>query len=107
MVPPVKAVSGAAAVVQRIFKQFTACVSARMIAEDLNKEGINCPRFYHAKYNRGQPPRPGEINAWSSTTIHTMLNNEVYIGNVVQGKRRAISYRTKTADRCPRKTGSP
>ena len=93
---------GAAAVVQRIFKQFIACMSARMIAEMLNKEGIDCPRFYHAKYNRGQPPRPKEINAWSSTTIHTLLINEVYIGNMVQGKRRVISYKNKNRRQVPK-----
>ena len=36
-----------------------------------------------------------KLHAWTTTTIATILKNEVYIGNMVQGKHKSVSYRSK------------
>lgn len=85
----------AAAIMGRIFSEFAGGDSARMISERLNQEGIDCPRFYHSKYAKGQKPKPNENNNWGSTSILQMLKNQVYIGNMVQCKRQVSSFKTK------------
>jgi len=85
----------AAAIARRIFSEFTAGDSARMIGERLNQEQVNSPRFYRGKQPGGQHPRPDERNNWGSSTIIQLLRNQVYIGNMVQGKRQVISFKTK------------
>lgn len=85
----------AAAVMRRIFSEFVGGDSARMISERLNREGVDCPRFYHAKYGGGQTPKPNENNNWGSASILQMLKNQAYIGNMVQGKRQVASFKTK------------
>ncbi len=85
----------AAAIARRIFREFVCGDSARMISDRLNQEGIDSPRFYHAKYAGGQAPKPNEHNHWGSTSIMQMLRNQVYIGNMVQGKRQVTSFKTK------------
>lgn len=85
----------AANIMHRIFTEFAGGDSARMIGERLNQEGVDCPRFYHAKYAGGQTPKPNENNNWGSTSILQMLKNQVYIGNMVQCKRQVSSFKTK------------
>ncbi len=85
----------AATIVRRIFNEFVSGDSARMISERLNREGFDCPRFYHAKYAGGQTPKPNDNNNWGSTSIFQMLKNQAYIGNMVQGKRQVASFKTK------------
>ena len=80
---------------RRIFSEFAGGDNARMISERLNEENIDCPRFYHAKYAGGQKPKPNENNNWGSTSIIQMLKNQVYIGNMAQGKRKVTSFKTK------------
>ncbi len=85
----------AAVITRRIFVEFAGGDSARMISERLNQEGLDCPRFYHAKYAGGQTPKPNENNNWGSTSILQILKNQVYIGDMVQGKRQVVSFKTK------------
>jgi DNA invertase Pin-like site-specific DNA recombinase len=81
--------------IRRIFSGFAGGDSARMISDKLNQKGIDCPRFYHAKHANGQTPKPTENNNWGSASILSMLRNQVYIGNMVQGKREVASFKTK------------
>lgn len=67
-----------------------------MIADRLNGEGVDSPRFYHYKKVGRINPLSNEKNCWGSATVMQLLRNEVYIGNMVQGKRKVVSYRTKT-----------
>lgn len=85
----------AAGVMRRIFAEFAAGDSARKIAERLNSEGIDSPRFYFSQFPGGQHPKPSDNNHWGSSSIMQMLRNQVYIGNMVQGKRRIASFKTK------------
>ena len=85
----------AAAIVQRIFGEFSSGESGRGIAAKLNVEGVENPRTYHYRQIRQTNPHPEESTAWGSNTIMQLLKNQVYIGHMVQGKREVASFKTK------------
>ncbi|MDY3282008.1 recombinase family protein [Dysosmobacter sp.] len=82
----------AAPMVRRIFGMALEGMSCRQIAAQLNTEGIPTPATY-----AGLPvPNPGPYTGlWSSERISDMLQNETYIGNMVQGRSVKISYKSK------------
>ena len=82
----------AARVVRRIFALALSGMSCRNIATLLNQEGVPTPATY-----AGLPvARPGPYTGlWSSERISDMLQNETYIGNMVQGRSVKISYKSK------------
>ena len=88
----------AASVVRRIFSLALSGRSCRQIASKLNEEHIPTPATY-----AGLPvSRPGPYaGLWSSERISEMLQNETYIGNMVQGRSRKVSYKTKKCIRQP------
>ncbi len=88
----------AASVVRRIFGMALSGRSCRQIASKLNEEHIPTPATY-----AGLPvSRPGPYaGLWSSERISEMLQNETYIGNMVQGRSRKVSYKTKKCIRQP------
>ncbi len=76
----------AASTVRRIFSMALSGTSCRQIAIALNNEGIPSPSVYaHSKYT----------GAWSGERISEMLQNEIYLGNMVQGRRVKVSYKSK------------
>ncbi|WP_294755657.1 recombinase family protein [uncultured Flavonifractor sp.] len=81
-----------APVVRRIFSLALSGMSCRNIATLLNQEGVPTPATY-----AGLPvARPGPYTGlWSSERISDMLQNETYIGNMVQGRSVKISYKSK------------
>ena len=81
-----------APMVRRIFSMALDGMSCRQIAARLNTEGIPTPATY-----AGLPvPNPGPYTGlWSSERISEMLQNETYIGNMVQGRSVKISYKSK------------
>ncbi|MBE6560558.1 MAG: DUF4368 domain-containing protein [Ruminococcaceae bacterium] len=85
----------AAGIMRRIFSEFAAGDSARKIGDRLNAEGVDSPRFCFSQFPGGQHPKPTDNNHWGSASIMQMLRNQVYIGNMVQGKRRIASFKTK------------
>lgn len=81
-----------APVVQRIFALALSGMSCRNIAALLNQEGVPTP----ATYANLPVARPGPYTGlWSSERISDMLQNETYIGNMVQGRSVKISYKSK------------
>lgn len=85
----------AAFVVRRLFNDFANGDSARMIADRLNREGISTPRFYHYEKEGKTNPLSEQKNVWGCATITQLLKNQAYIGNMVQGKRQVVSFKTK------------
>lgn len=78
--------------VRRIFNMALDGVSCRKIAATLNEEGVPTPATY-CGWNMGRKgPYAG---LWSSERISDMLQNETYIGNMVQGRTVKISYKSK------------
>lgn len=81
-----------APVVRRIFALALSGMSCRNIATRLNQEGVPTP----ATYANLPVARPGPYTGlWSSERISEMLQNETYIGNMVQGRSVKISYKSK------------
>lgn len=81
-----------APVVRRIFALALSGMSCRQIAALLNQDGVPTPSAYaHLSI-----ARPGAYSSlWSGERISEMLQNETYIGNMVQGRRVKISYKSK------------
>ena len=82
----------AAPMVQRIFGMALEGVSCRKIAAQLNEEGVPTPATYCGWDVGRKGPYAG---LWSSERISDMLQNETYIGNMVQGRTRKINYKSK------------
>lgn len=81
----------ASTIVQRIFREYADGVGQMTIAKRLNEEHILCPSAY--KESNGLRYRNGNklnaTNYWTYATVHRILKNQMYIGDMVQGK----SYR--------------
>ena len=81
-----------APVVRRIFALALSGMSCRQIAALLNQDSVPTPSAYaHLSI-----AKPGAYSGlWSGERISEMLQNETYIGNMVQGRRVKISYKSK------------
>lgn len=91
-------------VVQDIFRMRLNGSSASKIASILNKLGILSPLAY--KKNMGFPyAKRGysdrEDCKWSAATIIRILQDETYIGNLVQGKQGTPHYKIKQIEQRP------
>lgn len=82
----------AAPVVRRIFALALSGMSCRQIASSLNSDNVLSPAAYAKLPVSKSGPYTG---LWSSERISEMLQNETYIGNMVQGRMVKISYKSK------------
>ncbi len=87
----------AAEVVKRIFALALSGMGAHKIAQILNEEGVLSPTAY--KQQNGEHyhlarKTPYE-SLWSSGTIYQMLHNQTYTGDLVQGRHKKVSYKSK------------
>ncbi len=86
----------AAAVVREVFTLFSQGYGKTAIARMLNDRGIPNPTEYkRLKGLRYKQPKARNSTLWKYFAISDMLTNEIYIGNMVQGKYGSISYKTK------------
>ena len=85
-------------IIKRIFNLAYTGKSPRQIADTLSKEHIETPSIY-ANLNRAKRET---YNIWCSRTIEEMLTNETYIGNMTQGRRKKINYKSKKEIRTPK-----
>ena len=86
----------AAAVVREVFTLFSRGYGKTAIARILNQRGIPNPTEYkRLKGLRYRCPKDKNSTLWKYYAISEMLTNEIYIGNMVQGKYESISYKTK------------
>lgn len=85
----------AAEIVRCIFKWFISGMSKRGIAQKLNLQGEPNPEAYKKKLGlKYQNPNSGKNDGlWSACTVSRILQNEVYVGTMVQGRNRVISYK--------------
>ena len=79
----------ASEVVKRIFAMYVQGIGKQSIAKQLNAEGILCPSEYKKLNgeNYKNCNRLKTTSYWTYSTINTMLHNEMYIGNMIQGKK--------------------
>lgn len=86
----------AADVVSRVFSLYNQGYGKTAIARMLNNEGIPNPTEYKRKQNiKYKTPQNKLGTLWKYSTIADMLSNEMYIGNMVQGKYGSVSYKSK------------
>lgn len=80
----------AAGIVRRVFSLYIQGCGKQSIAKRLNSEGILCPSEYKKVNgeNYKNCNRLESTSYWTYSTIRMMLDNQMYIGNMVQGKRR-------------------
>lgn len=91
----------AADVVCKIFQLFINGYGKVKIAHNLNEEGVPCPSEYKrlSGENYANSNRLEKTFYWTYSTINMILKNEMYIGNMVQGKtKRHMKGKAKTLD---------
>lgn len=86
----------AAEVVRTIFKWFIEGKSVIGITKSLNSLGIPNPSEY--KRQKGfnyKHTNKNNDGLWCDSTVRRMLRNQMYIGNMVQGRNTNLSYKIK------------
>lgn len=86
-------------IIERMFNLVIEGKSPRQIANIFSDEHIPTPSVY-ANLNRGMKSTAYEL--WCPRTIEEMLTNETYIGNLTQGRRRKLNYKSKKEIRTPK-----
>ena len=94
----------AARVVRDIFRARIDGRSAKKIADELNALGVLSPLAY--KVNRGLPHPTGGFAdrkdaKWSATTVIRILQDEIYTGTLVQGRRGTVNHKIKDVVKRP------
>ncbi len=94
----------AASVVRMIFEKFVSGESIIGITKDLNETGIPNPSMYKRIKGYKYKHPAGEINdgLWPDSSVRRVLKNEMYIGNMVQGKNTKISYKINRCAAVPK-----
>ena len=93
----------AAAIVREVFTLFSQGYGKTAIARMLNERGVPNPTEYKRLHGlRYQQPKRKNSTLWKYFAISDMLTNEIYIGNMVQGKYGSVSYKTKQNKPRPR-----
>ncbi|MDR0905376.1 MAG: recombinase family protein [Oscillospiraceae bacterium] len=81
-----------APIVRRIFALRREGTGQRAISNLLNTEHIPSPReLYYSKAGKENPCNTNHL--WSKDGVKAILSNEVYLGNLVQGKHGSVSYK--------------
>ncbi len=87
----------AADIVRKIFEWKIEGYALTAIADRLNERGVLSPREY--KKSLGMNFEGGfkgpEQSKWGAVAVKRILQNEVYIGNLVQGKTEKVNYKVK------------
>jgi len=82
--------------VRRMFEMSLSGCGMRKISSILNAEGILSPADYTG--SRSHKPENGVFqptHKWCQKTVKDVLQNEMYVGHMVQCRKRSESYRTQ------------
>lgn len=86
----------AAQTVREVFKLYDQGYGKTAIARILNNRGIPNPTQYKLEQGIAYKKPKGKTGTlWKYSSISSMLTNEMYIGNMVQGRYGSISYKSK------------
>lgn len=86
-------------IIERIFNEAKSGKTCRAIAQNLSADKILTPSQY--AISKGYKITKVS-NYWSDVRIREMLLNEVYIGNMVQGRMKKLNYKSKINIRLPK-----
>ena len=87
----------AAEVVRYIFQRYNAGVGRTAIARELNQKNVPNPTGYkiaHGLAYGGPSAKYTKSTLWQYFSVSNVLTNEVYIGNLVQGKYYNPTYKS-------------
>ena len=93
-----------APIVRMIFKRFIAGESIIGIAKDLNEMGIPNPSMYKKLkgFNYKHPSGRSNDGLWPDSSVRRILQNRMYVGDMVQGKNTTMSYKIKQCRAIPK-----
>ena len=94
--------SEAAAVVRMIYEEFISGTSILGITKKLNGTGIPNPTLYKQQKGLNFSCRTDNDGLWSDRTVRRILQNQMYIGNMVQGVNRTVNYKVHECRAVPR-----
>ena len=95
----------AASIVRKIFRLYLEGNGKAHIASILSSENILIPSLYKTRVlqqNYYNSKLKDTTKTWCYQTIHTILNNQTYLGKMVQHKDIKISYKDKKKRRLPK-----
>ncbi len=94
----------AADVVRMIFSKYVSGMSILGITCELNEMGIPNPSAYKKLkgFNYKHPTGKITDGMWPESSVRRILKNEMYIGNMVQGKNKKLSYKIKQCVSVPK-----
>lgn len=87
-------------IVKRIFDMHIQGMSLYKICHILNQENIEPPAVY-LKMNLVHKSK--DFYKWRPASVQKMIKNEVYLGKLLQGKTKKLSYKSKKKIDLPRK----
>jgi len=78
--------------------------SAKIVQEifTLYLEGYGAARIAIELTRKNHPTPSGKNVAWSASTVRKILRNEAYIGTLIQGRERKVSYKSKKVVAVPK-----
>ena len=93
-----------APVVRMIFERFIAGDSIIGITKDLNEMGIPNPSMYKKQkgFNYKHPSGRSNDGLWPDSSVRRILQNRMYIGDMVQGRNTTYSYKIKQCRAIPK-----
>ncbi|WP_312644253.1 recombinase family protein [Hydrogenoanaerobacterium sp.] len=94
----------AAEVVRKVFSLYLAGNGKQQIASMLNAWGVPNPTKYKQSkgWNYVNGAQRSDLGLWSKTSVGRILKNQMYTGDLVQGTRKKISYKSKNLVTVPK-----
>ena len=86
---------------QKLSALYTICIltdgAVRRSQKHLNDIGIPNPTRYKQLHGESyvNASEKDDRGLWTRTTVKRIIKNEMYIGNMVQGVRKKVSYKSK------------
>ena len=93
-----------APIVRMIFERFIGGESIIGITKDLNEMGIPNPSMYKKQkgLNYKHPSGRSNDGLWPDSSVRRILQNRMYVGDMVQGKNTTMSYKIKQCRAIPK-----
>lgn len=93
-----------APIVRMIFERFLSGESIIGITKNLNEMGIPNPSMYKKQkgLNYKHPSGRSNDGLWPDSSVRRILQNRMYVGDMVQGKNTTMSYKIKQCRAIPK-----
>lgn len=94
----------AAEVVRKIYQMYLDGYGTKTICDRLQEDGILTPTKYKESkgFHYKTPYSEKYSGKWSPTTVKHILSNESYIGTLIQGREKKVSYKSKKVVLAPK-----